>query len=50
MDKLREMMLGLINQPEHFQQWFGEFISQSRHELDIARRNHRISQTKFTMP
>ncbi len=36
MDKLREMMLELINQPEHFKQWFGEFISQSRHELDIA--------------
>lgn len=35
MDKLREMMLELINQPEHFKQWFGEFISQSRHELDI---------------
>ena len=31
MDKLREMMLELINQPEHFKQWFGQFISQSRH-------------------
>ncbi len=29
MDKLREMMLELIDQPEHFKQWFGEFISQS---------------------
>ncbi len=29
-------MLDLINQPEHFKQWFGEFISQSRHELDVA--------------
>ena len=29
-------MLDLINQPEHFQQWFGEFVSQSRHELDVA--------------
>lgn len=36
LDKLREMMLGLINEPEHFKQWFGEFISQSRHELDVA--------------
>ena len=35
-DRLRDMMLGLIQQPEHFQQWLGEFISQSRHELDIA--------------
>ncbi|MNE11924.1 50S ribosomal protein L16 arginine hydroxylase [compost metagenome] len=36
LDKLREMMLGLINEPVHFKQWFGEFISQSRHELDVA--------------
>ncbi|MGL4719575.1 MAG: winged helix domain-containing protein, partial [Kluyvera intermedia] len=35
-ENLRGMMLDLINQPEHFQQWLGEFISQSRHELDIA--------------
>ncbi len=36
LDKLRDMMLGLINQPEQFKEWMGEFISQSRHELDIA--------------
>jgi len=36
MDKLREMMLALINQPEQFKEWMGEFISQSRHELDVA--------------
>ncbi|MDF7760968.1 cupin domain-containing protein [Kosakonia cowanii] len=36
LDKLREMMLGLINQPAQFNEWLGEFISQSRHELDIA--------------
>lgn len=36
LDKIRAMMLGLINQPAHFSQWFGEFITQSRHELDIA--------------
>ncbi len=36
LDKLRGMMLDLINEPEHFRQWFGEFISQSRHELDVA--------------
>ncbi|NIG88078.1 cupin domain-containing protein [Serratia symbiotica] len=35
-DTLRQMMLELVQQPQHFQQWFGEFISQSRHELDIA--------------
>jgi 50S ribosomal protein L16 3-hydroxylase len=29
-------MMDLINEPEHFRQWFGEFISQSRHELDVA--------------
>jgi 50S ribosomal protein L16 3-hydroxylase len=36
LDKLRGMMLELINQPEHFKAWFGEFITQSRHELDVA--------------
>ncbi|XTZ36863.1 JmjC domain-containing protein [Salmonella enterica] len=35
-DKLRDMMVDLINQPEQFKEWLGEFISQSRHELDIA--------------
>ncbi|CQH08199.1 cupin family protein [Yersinia mollaretii] len=35
-DKLHTMMLNLVQQPEHFQNWLGEFISQSRHELDIA--------------
>ena len=35
-DALRQMMLDLVQQPEHFQHWFGEFISQSRHELDLA--------------
>jgi 50S ribosomal protein L16 3-hydroxylase len=30
------MMLDLVQQPEHFQHWFGEFISQTRHELDAA--------------
>ncbi|MDN0117640.1 cupin domain-containing protein [Yersinia frederiksenii] len=35
-DKLRAMMLDLVQQPEDFQSWFGEFISQSRHELDLA--------------
>ncbi len=34
--KLREMMESLINDPELFRKWLGEFISQSRHELDIA--------------
>jgi 50S ribosomal protein L16 3-hydroxylase len=36
LDKLRGMMLDLINQPEHFSQWFGEFVTQSRHELDVS--------------
>ncbi|ETT08057.1 cupin domain-containing protein [Providencia alcalifaciens] len=34
--KLREMMESLINDPELFRKWLGEFISQSRHELDLA--------------
>jgi 50S ribosomal protein L16 3-hydroxylase len=33
---IRQVMLDVINQPEQFSQWFGEFISQSRHELDVA--------------
>lgn len=33
---LHQMVLELVQQPEHFQSWLGEFISQSRHELDIA--------------
>lgn len=36
LDKLRGMMLDLISNPAHFNSWFGEFISQSRHELDLA--------------
>ncbi|EKT56378.1 cupin domain-containing protein [Providencia sneebia] len=34
--KLREMMESLISDPELFRKWLGEYISQSRHELDIA--------------
>jgi len=36
LDTLRAMMLDIVNKPETFNSWFGEFISQSRHELDIA--------------
>ncbi|MCG8155256.1 cupin domain-containing protein [Brenneria goodwinii] len=36
LNRLQKMMLELVQQPEHFQNWFGEFISQSRHELDLA--------------
>jgi 50S ribosomal protein L16 3-hydroxylase len=44
------MMLGLINQPEHFKQWFGEFITQSGTSWTWRRRSRRISRMKFTMP
>ena len=33
---IRAMMLDLINQPDTFHEWLGEFVSQSRHELDVA--------------
>ncbi len=33
---IQAAILQIIQQPEHFRQWFGEFISQSRYELDIA--------------
>ncbi|MEQ4532143.1 MAG: cupin domain-containing protein [Mixta sp.] len=36
LDGIRQLMLEVIDQPEQFRHWFGEFISQSRHELDIA--------------
>lgn len=35
-EKIRNMMIGLIQQPEAFNQWFGSFITTPRHELDIA--------------
>ncbi len=51
LDRLREMMLGLINQPEHFKQWFGESLSPSRVMSSTSRRrSRRISQMRFTMP
>lgn len=36
LDRLRDMMIALINQPEDFKQWFGRFATTPRHELDIA--------------
>lgn len=36
LERLRGMMIELIEKPEVFETWFGHFISQSRHELDIA--------------
>lgn len=36
LEHLRTMMTDLINQPEDFNQWFGRFITLSRHELDLA--------------
>ncbi|MBK4715195.1 MULTISPECIES: ribosomal protein uL16 3-hydroxylase [Tenebrionibacter/Tenebrionicola group] len=36
LDSMREMMLALINDPVQLREWFGEFITQPRHELDIA--------------
>lgn len=39
-DQLHQMMQDLLQQPAELQHWFGEFISQSRHELDIAPAEH----------
>ncbi|MER0125071.1 cupin domain-containing protein [Franconibacter daqui] len=36
LDRLREMMIAMINQPADFKKWFGRFITTPRHELDIA--------------
>lgn len=35
-DALRAMMMALMQQPDQFNQWVDEFISQSRYELDLA--------------
>ncbi|QHP56894.1 cupin domain-containing protein [Pectobacterium carotovorum] len=35
-DRLREMMIDVINQPEALKAWFGRFVTTPRHELDIA--------------
>lgn len=36
LDRLRGMMVEMLNQPEDFKQWFGRFATTPRHELDIA--------------
>lgn len=36
LERLRTMMIEMINQPEEFNNWFGRFISTPRHELDVA--------------
>ncbi|MGL5103387.1 MAG: JmjC domain-containing protein [Plesiomonas sp.] len=35
-DKIHRMMLDLLSDKTHFNNWFGSFISQSRHELDLV--------------
>ncbi|MBK0015517.1 cupin domain-containing protein [Kosakonia cowanii] len=34
--RVRSMMISMINDPEHFNRWFGSFITTPRHELDVA--------------
>lgn len=36
LERVRGMMIEMINQPEDFKQWFGSFVTTPRHELDIA--------------
>lgn len=36
LERLRALMMDVINQPEDFKQWFGRFATTPRHELDIA--------------
>ena len=36
LDRVRDMMIDMLKQPEDFKQWFGRFVSTPRHELDIA--------------
>jgi 50S ribosomal protein L16 3-hydroxylase len=35
-DGLQQMMQSILQDKTHFQHWLGEFVSQSRHELDTA--------------
>lgn len=46
-ERLRAMMIEMINKPDDFEQWLGRFTTTPRHELDIALQNHHISQTKY---
>lgn len=34
--RLQAMVIDLVQDRNHFHQWLGEFLSQSRHELDLA--------------
>lgn len=36
LEKIRQMMIEPLQNPTIFPQWFGEFISQARHEMDLA--------------
>ncbi|WP_435954465.1 JmjC domain-containing protein [Dryocola sp. BD626] len=36
LDRLRDMMVEMLNQPEDFKNWFGRFATTPRHELDVA--------------
>ncbi|WON76253.1 cupin domain-containing protein [Serratia sp. UGAL515B_01] len=36
LERLRTMMIDMINQPEDFKNWLGCFVTTPRHELDIA--------------
>lgn len=49
MDKLREMMLELINQPEHFKQWFGSLFPSHAMNWISRRQSRLISRMKYTM-
>ncbi len=35
-EKIRGMILDIVNHPDTFNSWLGEFITQSQHELDVS--------------
>lgn len=35
LQSLQKLMLSTLQQPQQFREWFGQFISQSRHELNL---------------
>ncbi|MGM3176284.1 cupin domain-containing protein [Dickeya lacustris] len=48
LERLRAMMMDVINQPEAFKQWFGRFATTPRHELDIAPANPPYEPAEIT--
>jgi ribosomal protein L16 Arg81 hydroxylase len=49
LDKLRGMMLDLINEPEHFRRGLASLSASPATSWTLRRRSRRIRRTRFTM-